>query len=84
MVGKMKKETIITQERDQFRTTIPKKLMEESNKKKGDVAEWVLKKGKLTANIISHKEFMKKVKEANKLESKTKDALEVEDERPIR
>jgi len=72
-------ETKITKEREQYRTTIPKKLLEESNKGKGDVAEWELKKGKLSATVISHEEFIEKVRVANSLPSKTKDALNVKE-----
>ncbi len=67
--------TKITKERDQYRTTVPKKLMEESGRKKGDVVEWENKKGKLIARVMSHKEFLEEVKEATSLRAKTKDAF---------
>jgi len=46
--------TTITKEREQYRTTIPKKLLEESDNGKGDKVEWELKKGKLKAEVKKH------------------------------
>ena len=74
-------ETSITKEREQYRTTVPKKLLEKSNNKKGDIVEWKIKKGNLGASVISHEEFMKKIEESQKLENRTKDALNVGDEK---
>lgn len=67
--------TKITQEREQFRTTIPKKLMQESGKNKGDIVEWKNKKGKLSASVISHEEFMKKVEEETSHPAQVKKAM---------
>lgn len=74
------KTTKIIKDQKQTRTTIPHILVKEANIESGHMAEWELKKGKLSANIISHKEFMKKVAEARKIENRTKNALEVKDE----
>ena len=43
--------TSITKEREQYRTTIPKKLLKESKKGKGDIVEWEIEKGKLKAEV---------------------------------
>ena len=67
--------TTITKERNQHRTTIPKKLLDESKKGKGDVVNWDVKKGKLSAEVMTHKEFMKLAKEENSLPAKTCRAL---------
>jgi len=75
--------TKITKERDQHRTTIPKKLLEESKKGKGDVVNWDVKKGKLSAEVMSHKEFMKLAKEENSLPAKTQRALAPESDEDI-
>jgi len=67
--------TTITKERDQHRTTIPKKLLEESKNGKGDIVNWDIKKGKLSAKVMTHEEFMEEVAEESSLPAKTCRAL---------
>jgi bifunctional DNA-binding transcriptional regulator/antitoxin component of YhaV-PrlF toxin-antitoxin module len=67
--------TTITKEREQYRTTIPKKLLEESKNGKGDAVKWDLKRGKLSAKVMSNKEFLKLVKDESSLPSQTKGSL---------
>lgn len=66
------KATKIIKDQKQTRTTVPAKMVKEAGVETGHIAKWSLKKGKLSAEIISHEEFMKKVEETQRLENKTK------------
>ncbi len=66
-----KQNTKIIKDQKQTRTTIPAKLVKEAGVETGHVAEWELKDGKLSAEIISHEDFMKKVVKANSLPAQT-------------
>ena len=75
-----KQNTKIIKDQKQTRTTIPAKLVKEAGVETGHVAEWELKDGKLNAEIISHKDFMKKAAKANSLPAQTEKALGPESE----
>jgi len=75
--------TTITKERNQHRTTIPKKLLEKSKKGKGDVVSWNVRGGKLSAKVMSNKEFLELVKDETSLQSQTKRALAPESQEDI-
>ncbi len=64
--------TKIIQDQKQTRTTIPKKYVEEANIKTGDRMRWDLKKGVLSAKVMSHAEFLEEIKKATSLRAQTK------------
>lgn len=64
--------TKIIKDQKQTRTTIPSKLVKEARIETGHRAEWKLKKGKLSAEVMSHEEFMKKVEESQKYGNRSK------------
>ena len=68
--------TKIIKDQKQTRTTIPSKLVKEAGVESGHRAEWKIKKGKLSADVISHNEFMEKVAETQRIENKTKKHFE--------
>ena len=44
------------------------------------MAEWKMKKGKLSATVLSHEEFMEKVEDAKKIENRTKKSMTVKED----
>lgn len=58
-----KQNTKIIKDQKQTRTTIPAKLVKEAGVETGHVAEWELKDGRLSADVMSHDEFVKEVAE---------------------
>lgn len=75
--------TKIIKDQKQTRTTVPAKMVKEAGVETGHVAEWELKDGKIKAEIISHKEFLKKVKIKSALPAQTCRALGPESEEDI-
>lgn len=67
--------TKIIKDKKQTRTTVPAKMVKEAGIETGHVAHWKLKKGKLSAKVMSHEEFMEEVAEAKSLPAQTKQAL---------
>ena len=67
--------TKIIIDQKQTRTTIPTKMVKEAGVESGHVAQWKINKGKLSAKVMSHKEFMKLAKSENSLPAKTSRAL---------
>lgn len=67
--------TKIIKDQKQTRTTIPAKLVKQAGVKTGHVAEWKIKKGKLSADVMSHEEFMELAEEESSLPAQTKKAL---------
>ena len=69
--------TKIIKDNKQTRTTVPADLVKGAGVESGHMAEWKLKKGRLSASVISHKEFMEKVDEAKRIENRTKKTMTV-------
>lgn len=76
----MKVQTKIIKDQKQTRTTIPAIFVKEAGVETGHVAEWQLKKGKLSAKVMSHEEFIKGVKDDSSLPAQTRKAMS--DEHP--
>lgn len=70
--------TKIIKDQKQTRTTIPAKMVKEAGVETGHVAHWKLKKGKLSAKIMSHDEFMKAAKKDTSLHSQSNTDLNCE------
>jgi len=70
--------TKIIKDQKQTRTTVPAKLVKEAGVETGHIAHWKLKKGKLSADIMSHKEFMEGVGKDTSLHSQSSDDLSKE------
>jgi len=73
------KTTKIIKDQKQTRTTVPADFVKKAGVETGHMAEWKLKKGKLSATVLSHDEFMEKVEDAKKIENKTKKSMTVEE-----
>ena len=71
----MKRQTKIIKDQKQTRTTIPAKMVKEAGVETGHIAHWKLKKGKLSADIMSHDEFMNGVGKDSSLHSQTSEAM---------
>lgn len=67
--------TKIIKDQKQTRTTVPAKLVREAGVETGHVAQWSLKKGKLSARVMSHEEFMEGVKDDTSLPAQTNDVM---------
>lgn len=69
------KTTKIIKDKKQTRTTVPADLVKEAGVETGHVANWEIKKGKLSAEVMSHKDFMKEVEKESSLPAQTKKPL---------
>ena len=67
--------TKIIKDQKQTRTTIPAKMVKEAGVETGHVAHWKLKTGKISANIMSHEEFLKAAEKDSSVSSQTHNAL---------
>lgn len=67
--------TKIIKDQKQTRTTVPAKMVKEAGVETGHIAHWKLKKGKISADIMSHEEFLKAVAKDSGLISQGHNAL---------
>ncbi len=74
--------TKIIKDQKQTRTTIPAKMVKEAGVETGHVAHWKLKKGKISAKIMSHEEFLKAAKKDSSVNSQTHNALDEASQSP--
>ncbi len=68
--------TKIIKDQKQTRTTIPAKMVKEAGVETGHVAHWKLKKGQISAKIMSHEEFLKAAEKDSSVPSQTNNALD--------
>ena len=67
--------TKIIKDKKQTRTTVPARMVKEAGVETGHVAQWSLRKGKLSAKVMSHEEFMEGVKNDTSLPAQTNEAM---------
>lgn len=67
--------TKIIKDQKQTRTTVPAKMVKEAGVETGHVAHWKLKKGKISADIMSHEEFLKAAEKDSSIPSQTHNAM---------
>ncbi len=74
--------TKIIKDKKQTRTTVPARMVKEAGVESGHVAHWKLKKGQISAKIMSHEEFLKAAEKDSSVNSQTYNALDEESQSP--
>ena len=74
--------TKIIKDQKQTRTTVPARMVKEDGVETGHVAHWKLNKGKISADIMSHEEFLKAVAKDTEVRSQVHNALDENSQSP--